>query len=156
LFLNGKEELAVEVLQKQIALDPSFVVARQALGWVYLWKGKLSEAITELETAHRLAGSGTYGLGELGFAYACGGRTNEAHQVLAELLELPRQGLNYYVSIGAVQHALGDDEAVLDSMEKAFEEHSAGLNALNWGLFWSYLHPHPRAQAILKKMNLVK
>jgi len=156
LYVNGKEDLAIEVLQKQIALDPSFVVAHDGLGLVYLQKGKLSEAVAEFETMHRLDGSGTYGLGDLGLAYARAGRTNDAQRVLDQMLELQRQGLDYRVSLALVQHALGDDERALNSLEKAFEEHASGLEWVNFAPFWKDLCPHPRVQAILKRMNLVK
>ncbi len=152
----GKNDLGIQVLQKQIAIDPSFLVARSQLGRAYFSIGKLPEAIAELETMHRLDGSGTYGLESLGFVYARVGRTNEAQNVLGQLLELQRQGLDFRVGIALVQHALGDDERALASLEKAVEEHAFGLERVSYFPYWKDLRPHPRVQAILKRMNLVK
>jgi len=156
LDFNGKTDLAIEVLHKQIALDPSFLVAHQTLGQVYLGQGKRSEAIAEFETMHRLDGSGVYGLVHLGFAYARVGRSKEAQRIVSQLLELQRQGFDYRGDIAMVQHALGDDEGALDSLEKALAEHSPTVDWLNFDPYSKDLRLHPRAQAILKKMNLVK
>jgi tetratricopeptide (TPR) repeat protein len=153
---NGRPDLAIEVLQKQIALDPSFVIAHQHLGYVYFSQGKLSEAIAAFETMHRLEGSGGFGLAHLGLAYARAGRTNEAQKILGRMLELQRQGLDCRVDVALVQHGLGDDEAALVSLEQALAEHSFGLDGLNFDPYWKELRPHPRVQAILKKINLVK
>lgn len=156
LSYDDKTELSLEILRRQIAQDPSSVHAHNALGWVYYDHGRWSEAVAAFEIVRNLKGSGVWERASLGCAYARVGRTNEAREILRQLQELPRQGLNYHVSVGAVQHALGDDEAALDSMEKALAEQASGLTALNWGVLWEELRPHPRAQAILRKMNLVK
>jgi eukaryotic-like serine/threonine-protein kinase len=156
LFRNGQTDLGIEVLQKQVARDPSFVVAHGTLAWVYYHQGKLSESIAELETQKRLLGSEINGLGRLAAAHARAGRTSEAQKILGRMQELQRQGIDCRVDIASVQHELGDDEAALDSLEKAAEEHAAGLEYLNCDIGWKDLRPHPRAQAILRKMNLVK
>jgi tetratricopeptide (TPR) repeat protein len=122
LSLVGKHDLGIQVLQKQIAIDPSFLLAHRILGQVYFSIGKLPEAAAELETMHRLDGNGTYGLEYLGFIYAGAGRTNEAQKLLGQLLELQRQGLDYRVGIALVQHALGDDGLALESLDMAFAE----------------------------------
>ena len=156
LGLVGKPDLGIQVLQQQIAIDPSFLVSRAILGAVYYSAGKLPEAVTELETMHRLDGGGAYRLDYLGFIYARAGRTNEARAILGQLQELQRQGLDHRVGIAQVQHGLGDDEGALASLELALEEKAASLFTFNWRAWWKDLRPHPRAQAMLKRMNLVK
>ena len=152
----GKDDLAIQVLQKQIALDSSFLPAHGILGVAYLWKWKLPEAIAELETMHRLDGTGTYGLESLGFAYARAGRTDDAQKVLDQLLGLQAQGSDRRVGIALVQHGLRDDGRALDSLDMAFEARAFGVERVNYYPVWKDLRPHPRVQAILKKMNLVK
>ena len=156
LSLVGKPDLGIKVLQKQIAIDPSFLVSRAILASVYYGAGKLPEAVTELETMHRLDGGGAYRLDYLGFIYARASLTNEARAMLGQLQELQRRGLDYRVGIAQVQHGLGDDEGALASLELAFEEKAASLFTVNFRAWWKDLRPHPRAQAILKRMNLVK
>jgi len=157
LFLSGKESLAIEVLKQQIALDPSFVQAHDILGWVYYSNGKWPEAIAEFEAAHRLDGSGISGLDGLGAAYSRAGRTDEAQKILGQMLELQRQGgMDCLYEIARVQYALGDDAGALESLENALSEHSSSLDKLYFSPFWKDLRPHPRFQAILRKMNLVK
>ena len=156
LSLAGKSDMGIQVLQKQISSDPAFLRARIVLAGIYISTGKLPEAIAELETMRRLAGNEAYGVRLLGFAYARAGRTNEARAILGQLLELQRQGLDHRVDIAMVQHGLGDDESALDSLEQAVEEKASFPYMVNHKPVWSDLRLHPRAQAILKRMNLVK
>jgi hypothetical protein len=72
------------------------------------------------------------------------------------MVKLQRQArADCRLGIAAVQHALGDDDATLDWLEKAFAQHSFGLEDLNSTSFWKDLRSHPRVQAILRKMNLL-
>jgi hypothetical protein len=114
------------------------------------------EAIDKFQTRFWLDGSGTQGMGPLGFAYACAGRTNVAQRILGQLLERQGQGSDFRVDIAMIQHALGQDEVALDSLEQALAEHSTDLLGLNHSFVWKDLRPHARVQAILTKMNLVK
>jgi serine/threonine-protein kinase len=156
LHRAGKTDAAMDMLKKQIALDPSFLVAHQHLGIIYLDNRKLPEAIAEFETMRRLDGSGTYGLVELGAGYLLAGRTNDVRTIRNQMLDLQQQGNDQRVGIAKAQRALGDDEAALTSLEKALEERAFGLESLYCDSFWKELRPHPRFQAILRKMNLVK
>jgi len=152
----GKEDLAIDALNEQIAVDPSFAMAHLKLGEVYLRKRKLPEAIAEFETAHRLEGNGSYAFEELGIAYGRAGKTNEAQRALSQLLELQRQGLDHRIPIALIQHVLGDDTLALESLEQAVTEMADGLEGLYADPAWKDLRPHPRFQAILKRMNFVK
>ena len=154
LFLTGSEALAIETLQKQITLDPGFAPARAQLGWIYLATGKMTEAVAQLEAVRRSDGNAPSNWGPLGFGYARGGRTNDAQTVLGRLLEFQQRGYDQRLDIALVQHALGDDEQALASLEKAWQERAVDLERLNWDPLWKNLRTHPRVQAILKKMNL--
>lgn len=48
------------------------------------------------------------------------------------------------------------DAGALATLELALEEKTAVLPWINWHPMWNELRPHPRFQAILKRMNLVK
>jgi serine/threonine-protein kinase len=156
LFFAGTPDLAVKVLKKQIAQDPSFVGAHNSLGLVYAYQGKWPETIAEFETVRRLDQNGAFGLDLLGLAYARAGRTNEARKVLSHLLELQRQGLELRINIATVLHGLGDDEGALKSLEEGLADHALGLDWMNSEPYLKDLRAHPRAQAILRMMNLVK
>ena len=66
--------------------------------------------------------------------------------------------LGAYINIGTIISLvlMVTDESALASLELAFEENAATLFTFNWRAWWKDLLPHPRAQAILRKMNLVK
>ena len=152
----GKSEMGIQALQKQIAFDPLFLRARSILGAVYYSTGRMPEAVAELESMHRLDGSGTFRLDVLGFVYARAGRTTDAQKILVQLQELQRQGLDHRSGIALVQHGLGDDDGAVASLEQALEEKATMLRTVNSRPLWKDLRPHPRVQAILKRMNLVK
>jgi tetratricopeptide (TPR) repeat protein len=152
LFQTGKEDLAVQALKNQIALDPGFAGAHEFLGIIYLKQGKLSDAILELDSASQLPAA----RGLRGFAYARVGRTNDAQQLLHELMALHRQGSGASVDIALIQHGLRNDPHALEWLERAAEERIWRLNELNEMPAWDDLRQHPRAQAILRRMNLVK
>jgi TolB-like protein/class 3 adenylate cyclase/Flp pilus assembly protein TadD len=156
LQLAGKADLGIQILRKQIAPDSAFFLGRMYLGQDYLATGRLPEALAELEPLRRLGGSATYPLGLLGLAYARTGRTSEARTILAQLLELQRQGLDGRVGIAVALHGLGDDEGAQASLEQAVEEKSVWLWMVSYHPLWKDLRPHPRVQAILRRMNLVK
>jgi TolB-like protein/Flp pilus assembly protein TadD len=156
LFGSGQEDAAIELLQKQIAFDPGFVPAHYELGKIYLVQGKIPEAILELETAHGLYKKDPFEWSLRGFAYARAGRKEDAERILGQLLELQRQGQSVSVPIATIQHALGNDSQALDFLENAAEERSISLSDLFVSPLWEILRPHPRAKAILRRMNLVK
>jgi tetratricopeptide (TPR) repeat protein len=154
LFLSGNESLAIDVLEKQLAFTPDFAPAHVKLGEILLMQGKLPEAIAELESARRLAPDYLFTLGRLGFAYARVGRTNDARKLLSQLLDFQAHGREAGLHIALVNHGLGNDEEALNWLEYATENrYGDELNSLP---FWKDLRPHPRVQAILRKMNLVK
>ncbi len=151
---SGGAEEAVAILQKQIASDPSFALAHTILGWAYIAQGKMAEATTAYEQASRLNENSPSG--ELGFCYARSGRTDDAKKVLEQLTELQREGRDMNVTLAMVHHGLTNDVQAFACLDKAVEEHSYFLQMIPVNPCWSDARSHPRFQAILGKMNLVK
>jgi len=156
LFQSGQANLAIAHLKMQIARDPGVAFVHYNLAAIYLQLGRLPEAIVEFEKAHQLDSSDPYEWGLRGFAYARAGRTLDAERVLEELEALQRQGQHVSLEIALVQHGLGHDSDALDALEQTAEEWAVSLHDIFISQLWNDLRPHPRAQAILRRMNLVK
>ena len=154
LISAGAAEEAVDLLRKQVASDPSFALAHTILGWAYVAQGRLAEAIPEYEAASRL--NENTPSGELGFCYARAGRTNDAQKVLQQLTELQRRGNDVNVAMAMVHHGLRNDSQAFELLEQAVQDHSYFMQLVPVNPCWNDLLPHPRFQAILKKMNLAK
>jgi serine/threonine-protein kinase len=155
LFLAGQENQGVESLRRQLEVDSSFAPAHLHQGMIYLIQDRLDQAIEEFEKLPQLDPGGVWAH-YLGVAYARAGRVGEARKVLAELEHLQGLGLDYRLGIALVQQALNDDAKAMDSLEKALEERATGLQWLYSDPLYKNLRAHPRAQAVLRKMDLVK
>jgi TolB-like protein/Tfp pilus assembly protein PilF len=156
LFATGREELAIQMLQRQMALHSDFEPFHNALGEFYLVKGKLPEAIHELETALQIDKENPAEWGLRGFAYAHAGRVIDAQSLLSELASMRRQGQNVTVEMSWIQHGLGNDSQALDSLEQASEDRAIQLPEPLTSPLWKDLRPNPRAQAILRQMHLIQ
>jgi hypothetical protein len=75
---------------------------------------------------------------------------------LVKLEELQQQGRNVSLLLALVHHGLGEDAQALDLLDVAVQERPTSLSDLAVEPFWKDLRPHPRVQAILRKMNLIK
>ena len=84
------------------------------------------------------------------------GKTREARDLLTQLEERSRSGVDLGAFIALVRHALGDDEAALTRLEKVVHEHGSLSMFFPLQTEWKRLHSHPRYQAILRKVNLLK
>jgi tetratricopeptide (TPR) repeat protein len=149
----GNVDSGIQLLQRHLALDPNWVRAHTSLALCYFNEGKLSEAIQEQEVARRLSGEPW---ASLGFLYARAGRTNDALEVLSQLRQLAPAGQPDNVGMALIDHGLGNDAKALDLLERAVETRDGELPWLAVDGYWKDLRPHPRAQAILRKMHLVK
>jgi len=72
--------LAVPLLLKVVALEPSYAEAHYSLGKALLQQGKVEQAIEQLETATRLDAQKSYSHYQLARAYLRAGRTEEAQK----------------------------------------------------------------------------
>jgi len=146
---------AIEALQKTLELDANFAAAHSVLGCVYAYKGMCDEAIAEFEKVRALAGANPQVDGSIkalmGYAYAAGGRRNEALQIIEDIPS-PHEAQAY--SIAAVYAALAEIERAFEWLNKAFQAHSFQLVSLKVDPAFDNIRSDPRFQDLLHRIGL--
>jgi serine/threonine-protein kinase len=151
LYFARRYDEAIQVLQDVIKTQPDFSNAHAFLGYTYAAKGQYAEAIKEYRQDISLDGETTSTLCYLGYALAMSGKRDEAQAVLNKL-----KATKEYVSPGelaALQTGLGDKEAALQSLERAYTEHDLQMQYLKVEPHYDALRPDPRFQELLRRMN---
>jgi serine/threonine protein kinase/Tfp pilus assembly protein PilF len=150
----GRYDEALEIATRVNRQDPHFALGRATLGWAYLHKGLREEGIAELERAVSLAPDSTMFLGQLGQALARIGKLDRARAVLEQLKELSRSRYVSPYHLAYVYTGLGEYDAAMDQLERAYEERSGGVWGMKGSFLFTALRSHPRFHALLKKVNL--
>jgi TolB-like protein/Tfp pilus assembly protein PilF len=153
-YFAGRYEEAIAEHLKALELDPDFAPAHWHLGWAYEQAGRFGEGIAEAERAMALDGGNLLYLASLGHAYARAGRTKEARATLARLAQASasRHVSAYHVAV--IHIALGDTDAGLDWLERAYDERSPWIGYLRVDPRVDPVRSHPRFQSLLEKARL--
>ena len=145
---------AIRVLKHTLEMEPSFFIAHEILGQVYLQKGWTEKAIPELQEAVRLSNRRTLSLASLGHAWAVAGRLDEAFTI-ADALE--RRAEQMYVSpfdLALIYTGLGEKELAFENLEKALEDCSGWLCFLNIEPRFDPLRSDARFTSILSAIDI--
>ncbi len=154
LYCSRQYEEAIEQLQGTLAVHPGFALARLILGLALLQKARFGLAIEQIERAIALAGPVPLWRGFLGHAYAVGGRSNDARQVLQGLVDETSRRFVPPGAIALVHAGLGAcDEAFL-WLEKSFAEHDGLLIYLNVAAVFDGLRSDPRLSHLIDRVGL--
>jgi serine/threonine protein kinase/Tfp pilus assembly protein PilF len=154
LLRAGRYPEALEAALRCIEFEPEYARGRSTLGWAYIKNGRVDEGITELEHAVTLVPGNTLYLGQLGQAYAEAGRIEQAREVLRRLEEVARQQYVSPYHLAYVYTGLGEQEAAMDLLERAYEERAGSVYGVKGSFLFTALRSHPRFRALLRKMNL--
>lgn|GEM_PF-750634 len=126
-YYNRQPLRALRHIRTALEMDSRFSTANLFLGRTQLEAGDRTGAIESLKKAVEISSGSTLTQAALATAYAVAGRTTEARSLLAGL---QRSAETHYVSpyeLAIVQAWLGDREAALDSVEKAYRDRAHGL-----------------------------
>jgi adenylate cyclase len=148
----GQYDKAIQHLKNAIELDPKVFASLTNLGLAHIQSGMIQEGLEEVKRA--AAGSSSPSYPDLAYAYVKAGRPEEARKLLASLFQSREAGRAHAVAIGGVYAVLGEREKAFEWLERAFEEHSAYLVAINSDFVFESLQDDPRLRSLLKKMNL--
>jgi serine/threonine protein kinase/tetratricopeptide (TPR) repeat protein len=154
LIRAGRYEEALQAAMRCIEVDPAYARGRATLGWALIKNGMVKEGLAELERAAAIDPDHSLFLAQLGQAYGMAGQDEKAREVLKRLTELAGRKFVSPYHLAYLHTGLGEYEAALDMLERAFEIHAGSVYALKGSFLFTPLHPHPRFQALLRKLNL--
>ncbi|HEY6388844.1 MAG TPA: tetratricopeptide repeat protein, partial [Candidatus Acidoferrum sp.] len=152
-YFRRQNDLALDQLNKTLAMQPDYPPAHEFLGMVYEQEGRTNEAITEIQKAIDLSG-GEYGLGSLGHVYASVARRDDARNMLQSIAE---QSSRTYISpyqLAIVHAGLDDKDKAIDELEKAFAERSLSAPVLRFDPRLDNLRAEPRFQDFARGVGL--
>jgi TolB-like protein/DNA-binding winged helix-turn-helix (wHTH) protein/Tfp pilus assembly protein PilF len=149
---HGYDE-AVALFQKTLDLDPDFVPARHYLAQAYEQMGRYSDAIAEVKKVKSWE-TLAYMLGQLGHIYALQGRRQEALEIANELQRRSAQRYTDPVYLPKIYAVLGENDAAMVWLEKAYQERSVGMLLLNHDPDYDHLRSDPRFQDLVRRVGL--
>lgn len=141
-------------------LDANFAINHERLSHLYALTGKYEQAIKEETRARLLSGedpkSAVAEGEELRRAFAEGGARGYWLKVLefCRTKEDPPEGYSSSSGIAIVLATLGENQKALDSLEKAYEEHSLFMTELNIEPAFDDLKASPRFSDLLRRVHL--
>jgi len=144
---------AIAQLEKILADNPEFFLARATLGMAYEQKGEVEKGIEEFKKAYKLEKNAIV-LGFLGHAYAIAGNREEAEKILEELEELSKRIYVPPFSIGLIYTALGESTEAFEWFEKAYVAQNEWVNWLKVAPEVDSLRADPRFQDLLRRLRL--
>ncbi|HVN76417.1 MAG TPA: protein kinase [Thermoanaerobaculaceae bacterium] len=154
LMRAGRAAEALAEAERAIALDPDYSRSRAVFGWACLAVGRAADGLAALERAVELAPGSTLFLAQLGQACGVTGDVVRARGILADLERLAASRFVAAYHLAHVHTGLGDHEAAVDCLERAYELRSGGIYGVKGSYLFAPLRPHPRFQALLRRMNL--
>jgi tetratricopeptide (TPR) repeat protein len=149
----GKYDEGLRRFHRILEIDPDFAVAHYFLAQAYERQGLYPEAIAELEKirtpdpSHSVAS-------ELGHIYALQGRRREALHVVDELQQTSRQTYVDPWYVANVYVALGDKNAALTWLERAYEQHSPAMDGLKIDADYAAIRNDPRFTDLVRRVGL--
>lgn len=148
-----QDNKAIEQCRKTLELDSNFAPAHMVLGQAYEQKGMYREAMTELEQAVRLSAGSPIFTASQAHAYGLAGRRGEAMKLIEELKNLAEHRYVSGYDFALAYSGLGDNDAVVAWLEKAFEERAPRLVFVNVQPRLDMLRSDQRFHDLLRRVN---
>jgi TolB-like protein/DNA-binding winged helix-turn-helix (wHTH) protein/Tfp pilus assembly protein PilF len=144
---------ALAQLKQALALDPNYMLAHLDLGLVFAARKSYDEAVAAFERASAFSPDYGDARGLLGYAYAKAGRDAEARAIATEV-ERSTTGRSMSGYVRAHYYlGVGDEERALGELERAYDERSWLVALMKVDPLLDELRPHPRFQALLKRLR---
>jgi DNA-binding winged helix-turn-helix (wHTH) protein/tetratricopeptide (TPR) repeat protein len=153
-YLMRRYDLAIKWIERVLEIEPDYVPGRYFLGVIYIQQGNLREAVEILQGVRQVEEASVF-LGYLGYAYALLGETREAEQILLELKEMARHKYVTPYCMSIICVGLGDDEQVIEWLEKLYEERDEHLVTLKVSPEFDVLRDKPRFADLMRRVGFI-
>lgn len=151
---SGRHEQARRYFQNTAELDKNFWGAHWGMGHYYRIIGANGAAIKAFQKAIDAGGGHTLPLTDLGYTYAISGKQAEARTVLGKLETLAKARYVSPYNMATIHVGLGENDAAIDWLEKAFAERSRSMAWLNVIKEFDGLRSHPRFKSLIQRIGL--
>jgi DNA-binding winged helix-turn-helix (wHTH) protein/tetratricopeptide (TPR) repeat protein len=153
-YIHARQfDRAITQLEKTLALNPDFFLARVTLGMAYVQKGEFAKAIEEFQKAREIDDSPLL-LGFIGHAHAMDRERDEAVKALEELEEISKRIYVPPYSIGLIYTALGEKRQAFEWFEKAYVAQNEWINWFRVAPEVDSLRSEPEFADILRRLKL--
>ena len=121
LCINHDYDAAIEQSRRTIELEPRFAVGHYELGQALVQTHRFDEAIAEFRKAIEISGHGSVFDSGLAYAYAVSGHRAEALKIADDMKADRETYPSAEAHIALIHAGLGDREAALSWLNKAYE-----------------------------------
>ena len=154
LYHARQYDEAIRELRTVLTADPDNVYALWFLGFALIETSESDDAIRTIERAATVWDRNPAALGVLARAYGRAGRHAEAARILGELTQRERDG---YIAPAVYVNAylgVGDRDRALESLERAYREHSNIILLLKTHPLYDPIRNDPRFVELSRRVGL--
>jgi tetratricopeptide (TPR) repeat protein len=152
-YFSRQYDRAISQFQSVHEMDPNFPRAYLVI-YAYVQQGRYSDALENLEEWRRTFGEQPMTWPMLAYVYGRSGEKEKAQAELKKLEAQNRQQLIDPASLACADLGVGNKEAALGWLEKAYAQHSNGLTGLKVEPAYDPLRSDPRFQELLQRVGL--
>lgn len=150
----GQPEAAQKQVRRALELKPEFWIALQVRGGMALDRGDAEAAVADFDLAVERSQRASQILALLAIACVDAGNRLRSQAVLHEIEARRVERYVPATSFAAVHAALGDADAALDELERAYRERDIRMAFMKVDARWNVLRSQPRFQALARRMGL--
>jgi Flp pilus assembly protein TadD len=154
MYQAGQYDSALEFLKNALAINSELWVTHAFLGGVYERLRMFDQARAAYQRAFELSAGNTETIAFRGHILAQLGQRAEAEEAIRILMELSKHKYVPPYNIAIIYAGLGEVQAALDWLEKAYEARDVRLTFLAVEPKWATMRSDPRFQALLGRLRL--
>ena len=155
LLLAKHDAESEQEFRKALDMEPNLPITHYRYSMFLVSQSKFDEAVAEMEKGLRSNPESSYYRGQLGFALARAGRTEEARKILGELIEEAKTKYVSWLGIAGIYSGLGERDHAFAAIELAYQQGDTRMDLLrataDLDPFWA---SDPRFAELLKKVGL--
>lgn len=152
-YYTGRYDEAIKQLESVLTMSRDFSPAHLWLGRSYQQIGRFNDALTEFRQVEQSVPEWPVAIAARGFVEGAAGRPQEAKAVLTELQEVAKRRFVTAYGVALVHAGMGDSEASLTWLDRAFAERSHWLVWLRLDPRFDHLRANPRFSELLDRIK---